>query len=502
MLMEQSRDAPRLETLNPWAIQKHFRILEGMFKAHEGASTDDEKKDWAVCYTDTDIKDQWRAFPTFDSVKTWDEFKEEVLCSYDGAAEEDEDARKGLMKVANKYKKEGIMDSADYLNYRREFQAKSKQVVKEGLMSNLDLVQLFILPFKKDTLWKHMKDRLGSQPVVATMANPARNACDPWALEDMFNTGNWVLKGPGTVYNELFDGLLPTIDSTPKVEAESAPSPRAMVTYKKEPTTAELPDEVNNFLAKMADSNRLIVKLLETQVSSQSKRDEELHKMLAQIKTQPRITQAVPVSSTHGQYGSNAPGNCHFCETPGHYQVDCPYKLEMITTRELVHVPGTQNMYRLWDRNPPPREPAGMSPRARIQHYYKMHKASGSNPVGQTYIMALQLSGPVPQYVMSHQIAEEKEDISYLKNMLEKLVQQTSHMAPEKVDQHLEGPQWDSIVKTRGQRRQEASQANDSLQDTQDFHKHSMKAVEHHKKAAVVTGPGDSSPEDVNQNQK
>ncbi len=460
---------------------------------------DDEKKDWAVRYTDTDIKDQWRAFPTFDAGKTWKEFKDEVMRSYDGAAEDDEDPRKGLLKVANKYKREGIVDSADYLNYHREFQAKSKPVIKEKLMSNLDLVKLFISPFKKEILWKHMKDHLSSQPVaVATATNPARNARDPWDLEDMFNAGTWVLKGPGAVYNELFDSSLPAMDSTSKAEAPSILSNRGMVTYKKEPATAELPDEVNSFLATMADSNRLIVKLLEMSVLSQSKRDEELHKMLAQIKTQPRITQSAPVQSTCGQYGSNAPGNCHFCETPGHFQVDCPYKLEMITTGELVHVPGMQNMYRLRDGNPPPKEPAGMSPRARIQHYYETRKASGSNTVGQTYIAAPQLSGPVPQYVMSHQIAEEKEDISYLKNMLEKLVQQTSHMAPEKVDQYLEGPQWESVVKTRGQRRQEASQANEPLQDTQDFCKHSMKAGEHHKKAAVVTGLGDSSPEDIN----
>ncbi|PBK82548.1 hypothetical protein ARMGADRAFT_1038573 [Armillaria gallica] len=280
------------------------------------------------------------------------------------------------------------------------------------------------------------------------------------------------------------------------------PLNRGIITYKKEPAKIELPEEMNSFLAAMADSNRLIVKLLETSVSSQSKRDEELHKMLVQIGTQPKITQSAPVQSTRGQYGSNVPGNCHFCEMPGHFQVDCLYKLEMITTRELVHVPGTQNMYRLWDGNPPPKEPAGMSPRARIQHYYKSHKASGSNTVGQTYIAAPQLLGLVPQYVMSHQIAEEKEDISYLKNMLEKLVQQTSHMASEKVDQYLEGPQWESVVKTRGQRWQEASQANEPLQDTQDFYKRSMKAGEHHKKAAVVTRLGDSSPEDVNQNQK
>ena len=180
--------------------------------------------------------------------------------------------------------------------------------------------------------------------------------------------------------------------------------------------------------------------------------------MLAQLKTQPRITQSTPVQSTcRWQYGSNAHGNCNFCETPGYFQVDCPYKSEMITTGELVHVLGTQNMYRLRDRNPPPTEPARMSPRARIQHYYKMHKASGSNTVGQTYITALQLSSPVSQYIMSHQIAEEKEDISYLKNLVEKLVQQAPHMALEKVDQYLEGPQWESIVKTRGQQWQEAS---------------------------------------------
>ncbi len=78
---------------------------------------DDKKKDWAVRYTNTDIKDQQRAFSTFDTGKTWQEFKEEVMCSYDGTAEDNKDACKGLLKVANKYKREGIMDSADYLNY-------------------------------------------------------------------------------------------------------------------------------------------------------------------------------------------------------------------------------------------------------------------------------------------------------------------------------------------------------------------------------------------------
>ncbi len=243
--------------------------------------------------------------------------------SYDGAAEDDEDACKGLLKIANKYKKEGIMDSANYLNYRREFQAKSKQVIKEDLMSNLDLVRLFISPFKKEVLWKHMKDHLSSLPVpVATVTNLARNTCDPWVLEDMFNTETWVLKGPGMVYNELFDGSLLTTDSTSKAEAPSIPSNRGMLTYKKEHAMAELPEEVNSFLATMADSNRLIVKLLEMSISSQSKRDEELHKMLAQIKTQLRITQSARVQSTHRQYGSNMPGNCHFCEMPGHFQVN------------------------------------------------------------------------------------------------------------------------------------------------------------------------------------
>ncbi|KAK0450478.1 uncharacterized protein EV420DRAFT_1482685 [Desarmillaria tabescens] len=439
MPMESSRDAPRLETSDPRAIRKHFRIMEGMFKIYAGVDTDEEKKDWAVHYTSMDIEDQWRAFPTFEAGKTWEDFKEEVLRSYDGAAEDDEDARKGLIKVAHKYKREGIMDSADYLNY-------SKGV-----------------PGQK-------------------------------------NLGLEGTRMP--VYNELFNGSLPKVDSSPKVEAPGASASRGIMTLKKEPAPAALSGELHNFLAEMADSNRLIVKLLENQVTSQGKRDEELHKMLAQIKAQPRPTQPAPAPSTRGQFGSNAPGNCHFCETPGHYQVDCPYKLEMITTRELVHVPGTQNIYRLRDGNPPPREPAGMSQKARIQHYYETHKASGSNQVGQTYIVAPQLPGPVPQYVMSHQIAEEKEDIGYLRNMLEKLVQQTSHLAPDKVDQYLEGPRWESVVKTRGQQCQEASQANDTPQDTQDFHKRSMKAGEHHKKAAAVAGPVDSSPEDVIQNQK
>ncbi|PBL04495.1 hypothetical protein ARMGADRAFT_1022902 [Armillaria gallica] len=382
---------------------------------------DDEKKDWAVHYTDTDIKDQWRAFPTFKSGKTWKEFKDKVMHSYDGTAEDDEDTCKGLLKVAHKYKREGIMDSANYLNYRQEFQAKSKQVIKESLMSNLDLVRLFISPFETEVSWKCMKDCLSSQLVAAaTVTNLVRNTCDPWVLEDVFDAGTWVLKGPGAVYNKVFDSALPVAASTTKAEALSMPLNRGIITYKKEPAKAELPKEMNSLLAMMANSNRLIVKLLETTVSSQSKRDEELHKMLIQIKTQPRITQSVPIQSTRWQYGSNAPGNCHFCETPGHFQVDCPYKLEIITTGELVHVPDL-----------------------------------------------------------------------YCGLIIIRPGASTLHMAPEKVDQYLEGPQWESVVKTRGQQWQEDSQANEPLQNTQDFHKYSMKAGEHYKKAAVVTRLGE-----------
>ncbi len=47
-----------------------------MFKTHEGATIVDKKKDWAVYYTNTDIEDQWRVFPTFEAGKTFKEFKD------------------------------------------------------------------------------------------------------------------------------------------------------------------------------------------------------------------------------------------------------------------------------------------------------------------------------------------------------------------------------------------------------------------------------------------
>ena len=123
-------------------------------------------------------------------------------------------------------------------------------------MSNLDLVKLFISPSEPEVLWKCMKDRLSSLPVAAaTATNPARNAHDPWVLEDVFDAGTWVLKGPGTVYNDIFDSALPVVPSTTKAEAPSVPSNRGIITYKKEPAKAELPEEMNSFLATMADSN-------------------------------------------------------------------------------------------------------------------------------------------------------------------------------------------------------------------------------------------------------
>ncbi|KAK0225746.1 hypothetical protein IW262DRAFT_1294111 [Armillaria fumosa] len=229
----------------------------------------------------------------------------------------------------------------------------------------MDLVHLFISPFEEDVLWKRIRDHLS--PTLVRAGAAARSAMDLWTLEQVFEAGKHVLKGPGAVYNDLFNPAVVQVNPIKKEPGLS--SKPGIVSVKQEPTVNKslaLSEELTSYLASMADSNRIMTTMLEKQIKGQRKWDEEMQRTLAQLKTTSSIT--------------------------------------------------------------------------------------------------------LP--------AEEEHSFNYLRMLMEQIAQQTTYLALE--SQYLEGPQWDSMVKTHSQCSREASQSNDpsqdTQQDTQDFYNGSMKA--------------------------
>ncbi|KAK0218868.1 hypothetical protein IW262DRAFT_1297992 [Armillaria fumosa] len=161
-------------------------------------------------------------------------------------------------------------NTSDYLNYCQEIQAKSNQVEKDKLMSNMNL----------DVLWKRMRDHLSSTPAPAGAA--ARSSKDPWTLEQVFEARKHVLKGPGAVYNDLFNLAVVQVNPVKKVPVLN--SKPGFVNIKQEPTVNKslaLPEELTSYLTGMADSNQIMTMMLEKQIKEQKKWDEEMQRTLA-----------------------------------------------------------------------------------------------------------------------------------------------------------------------------------------------------------------------------
>ncbi|PBK64748.1 hypothetical protein ARMSODRAFT_892680 [Armillaria solidipes] len=92
------KSMPRFEkSTDPKELERFFARLEELFDKC-AVAPDVDKKKYAVVYTDIKTEKQWKVLDHF-AKGTYEEFKKDVLSSYDGALAGDRDAMQELKQL-------------------------------------------------------------------------------------------------------------------------------------------------------------------------------------------------------------------------------------------------------------------------------------------------------------------------------------------------------------------------------------------------------------------
>ncbi|KAK0431514.1 hypothetical protein EV421DRAFT_1743042 [Armillaria borealis] len=111
------KSAPRFEkSTDPEELERFFVRLEELFNKCVVA-LDLDKKKYAVVYTDIKTEKQWKVLDHF--VKgTYEEFKKDVLSSYDSALDGDRDAMQELKQLIRQYRLSPIQEKSEYMSFK------------------------------------------------------------------------------------------------------------------------------------------------------------------------------------------------------------------------------------------------------------------------------------------------------------------------------------------------------------------------------------------------
>ncbi|SJK98943.1 uncharacterized protein ARMOST_02221 [Armillaria ostoyae] len=449
------KSAPRFEkSTDPKELESFFTRLEELFDKC-AVAPDVDKKKYAVVYADIKTEKQWKVLEHF--VKgTYEEFKKDVLSSYDSALAGDRDAMQELKQLIRRYRLSPIQEKSEYMSFKREFQVLAVVLKKEGVCSNRELVDQFLAPMA-DSLYNSMKLRMErlNPPAGKTSRDPA----NPYTLEEVMASGLDVLQ----VKQEDVGGILASMKDIFKQQAQQAQQERQHIAAI-EKAFVEQQKTITSFLQQQQQQ------MQSQQYNSYNTR---------------------PASSGFGgaprQMNSGASSlnrfDCWFCGESGHLNAECLTRMDYLNTGKIVMVKGRA---RLPDGGEFPADIRDPLPKNRIDEYYMRQEKNVSQNVlitGSSTPGLLNVTGSLAA------LLQEKQD---LERELYELRAQNVNVAP--------GPR----TRSRGYDTDETGREPPTEEERkQGFSKRSMKAGGNQNKTSRVERSGSPSPpEDVNKNQK
>ncbi|KAJ3846267.1 hypothetical protein EV368DRAFT_89308 [Lentinula lateritia] len=144
------RSAPKFDPKNEALLPNFFEEFERTAKA-AGIDEDAEKmKRTVLGYLDAKTMRFWQSLNTFDDdVKTWEDFKMEILDYYPGATGTAEVTTEELVRVVETFKKKTISTTQDLAEYHREFAVVAKALRTQGTLSEILIAQHYVVPFSE-----------------------------------------------------------------------------------------------------------------------------------------------------------------------------------------------------------------------------------------------------------------------------------------------------------------------------------------------------------------
>ncbi|KAJ3803836.1 hypothetical protein F5876DRAFT_84321 [Lentinula aff. lateritia] len=142
------RSAPKFNPKNEALLPNFFEEFERTAKA-AGIDGDAERMKRAVLgYLDAKTMRFWKSLDTFDDdVKTWEDFKTEILDYYPGATGTAKVTTEELVRVVETFKKKAISTTQELAEYHREFAVVAKALRTQGTLSEILIAQHYVVPF-------------------------------------------------------------------------------------------------------------------------------------------------------------------------------------------------------------------------------------------------------------------------------------------------------------------------------------------------------------------
>ncbi|KAG6892836.1 hypothetical protein C0995_002299, partial [Termitomyces sp. Mi166 len=148
---------------------------------------------------------------------TYEEWKAEIFKLYSGSESKDRYTRNNLEKLIADFLSKGTPLRASFSQYHRKFQKIVKWLADNGKMERSSEKEKFQRRIPS-TLWVRIVRRL-------EILYPLHHPDDPYEVEDMFNAGDWYLKGNTTAMASILPtGCQGGILSTPSPQSATAPA--------------------------------------------------------------------------------------------------------------------------------------------------------------------------------------------------------------------------------------------------------------------------------------
>ncbi|KAG6871231.1 hypothetical protein C0995_007024 [Termitomyces sp. Mi166 len=193
---------------------------------------EEKKKDYAVQYLTYDTGETWMSVKEYKGkftpaathnkpepaacTYTYKEWKAEIFKLYSGSESRDRYTQNDLEKLIADFLSKGTPSQASFSQYYREFQKIVKWLVDNSKMEWSSEKEKFQREIPS-TLWVRIAQRL-------EILYPLHHPDDPYKVEEMFNAGDWYLKGNITAMASVLPtGCQDGIHPAPSPQTATAP---------------------------------------------------------------------------------------------------------------------------------------------------------------------------------------------------------------------------------------------------------------------------------------
>ncbi|KNZ72640.1 hypothetical protein J132_02233 [Termitomyces sp. J132] len=303
---------------------------------HAGIQGDKERKKRILEYVDAQTEQEWLGFDSFGDDYTWSAFEKEIKESYPEAVD-DTGSVANLDRICREHARLSRNDTTDIHSLIRKFRAEAKKLA--DVTGNGSLVDKFLgcfTPAFGDVIKERLISRYGHYK------DPARNR---------HKDNKYDLSEVLTVVGALIDGA--TIRSPREEKVEKMETSRRNIKEEKvEEKMAHLQDAVVIIRKQMGSIQSTMQALQAGQL--------DMHNTFLNTKESQSIrTEGPPTLPTSGRSGVT----CFYCWQTGHRISECEVIKGDVQKGWIILLEGRA---RLPNGAPLPRDPASISPHARL----------------------------------------------------------------------------------------------------------------------------------------